>query len=34
MFFITPQEREKITPQKLDLLNFHSIFVVMGMGVL
>ena len=34
MFFMTPQQREKITPQKLDLLNFHSIFVVLGMGVL
>ena len=33
MFFTTPQQREKITPQKLDLLNFHSIFVVLGIGV-
>ena len=34
MFFMTPQHREKIAPQKLDLPNFHSIFVVLGMGVL
>ena len=34
MFFMTPQQREKITSQKLDLLNFHNIFMVLGMGVL
>ena len=32
MFFMTPQQKEKITPQKLVLLNFHSIFLVLGMG--
>ena len=31
--FMTPQKREKITPQKVDLLHFHSNFVVLGMGI-
>ena len=32
MFFMTPQQREKITSQKLDLLNFHNIFYGSGYG--